>query len=95
MKKVQECGEEQQTPKKKHEWLENGYEWLKADKERAKLSERKRRKLEKKKRKQRQKRRKRMNARIDKKLSFLAVGLCVVLSLLDVLEIRGKLPWKK
>lgn len=95
MKQMQECGEEQQTSKKKYEWLESGYEWLKEDKEKARLSERKRRKLEKKKRKQRQKRRKRMNARIDKKLSFLAAGLCMVLSLLDVLEKRGKLPWKK
>ena len=85
MKQMQECGEEQQTSKKKHEWLECGYEWLKEDKEKARLSERKRRKLEKKKRKQRQKRRKRMNARI----------LCMVFSLLDVLEKRGKLPWKK
>ena len=95
MKQMQECGEEQQTSKKKHGWLESGYEWLKEDKEKARLSERKRRKLEKKKRKQRQKRRKHMNARIDKKLSFLAAGLCMVFSLLDVLEKRGKLPWKK
>ena len=94
MKKVQECEDGQHTPKKKHEWLENGYEWLKADKERAQLGERKRRKLEKKKRKrqekQRKKRRKRINARIDRTVSLLAVGLCVAASLTDVVKRRRK-----
>ncbi|MCM1135606.1 MAG: hypothetical protein NC400_08520 [Clostridium sp.] len=58
-------------------------------------SERKRRKLEKKKKKLEEKRRKRINAKIDRTVSLLAVLLCVVFSVLDVLERRGKLPWKK
>ena len=95
MKQMQECGEEQQTPKKKHEWLESGYEWLKEDKEKARLSERKRRKLEKKKRKQKQKRRKRVNARIDRTVSALAVGLCVAAYLTDVVKKRGSGFWKR
>ncbi len=66
MKKVQECEDGQQTPKKKHEWLENGYEWLKADKERAQLGERKRRKLEKKKRKRQEKQRKKRRKLLKK-----------------------------
>ncbi len=50
------------------------------------LSDRKRKKEEKRRIKERRKRRERINSRIERAVSFLAILLCVVFSVLDVLE---------
>ena len=49
----------------------------------------KRKKEEKRRIKERRKRRKRVNLRIERTVSFLAILICVVFSILDVLE-RGR-----
>lgn len=51
--------------------------------------------MEKKKRKEKEKRRKRLNARIERGVYFLAVLVCIVFSVLDVMEKKEiEMPWK-
>lgn len=50
------------------------------------FSDSKQRKQEKKRIKQQRKRRKRVNLRIEKAVSFLAILICVIFSVLEVLE---------